>query len=259
MRIFFLCTFLVLLSLPSLAFQNKLTLDDIFSSNKFRGSTVADVQWLPDGSAFAFTRVNGRTGQTDIYRHDVRSGQETLILQGDQLRIGGAPVTMTAYQTTGQQNLLLITGERRQIWRHSYAAPYYLYDVRSQSLTPLAGGDPDLQNVALSPHGRLVAYVKDSNLFVAPVDGGTPQQLTSDGGDQILNGIFDWVYEEEFGRPDAFRWSPDSRRIAFWRTDQTRVKTFYMIDELEPYSKITPLKYPKVGEQTPSSKSAWST
>ena len=229
--------------------QKRLTLDDIFISNQFRGKTVADVQWLPDGSAFAFSRVNERTGQTDIYRHDARTGQETLILAGDQLEIDGTSVTMTAYQTTARQHTLLITGGRRQIWRHSFAAPYYLYSVTSKSLTPLAGGDPNLQNVALSPHGRMVAYVKDSNLYVAPVDGGEPKQLTKDGSDQILNGIFDWVYEEEFGRPDAFRWSPDSRRIAFWRTDQTRVKTFYMIDEMSPYSKITPLKYPKVGEQ----------
>lgn len=226
-----------------------LTVADIYREDPFRSRTVADVQWLPDGTAFTFTRRNPSSDAVDIYRHDVMDGSEMLILAGGSLRLNGQPVTMTVYQTTGSQNHLLITGPQQQIWRHSFSAPYYLYDVDAKRLTALADGDTGLQNVALSPDGQRVAYVKGNNLYVADVAGQGKQQLTVDGDDNILNGVFDWVYEEEFGRPDAFRWSPDGRYIAFWRTDQSRVKTFYMLDRMSTYPSLTALKYPKVGEK----------
>ena len=229
--------------------KSGLTLEDIFQSDQFQGKTVTDVQWLPDGSAFTFTRFNAGSGERDIYRHNVATGEESLILDGGSLSLNGQPVRMTAYQTTGQQNTLLLTGPRKQLWRHSYVAPYYLYDITQKSLLPLAKGDPALQNVSLSPDGKRVAFARDNNLFVAEVGGGEPRALTQDGSFNILNGVFDWVYEEEFGRADAYRWSPDSKHIAFWRTDQTRVKTFTLLDELPYYSETTSLKYPKVGEQ----------
>ncbi len=232
-----------------MAQKKNLSLDDIFASDKFAGKTVADVQWLPDGSAFAFTRINDATGETDIYRHTVKTGEETLILDGAGLTLNGQKVTMTAYQTTGRQNHLLITGPQKQIWRHSFTASYFLYDIEKQQLIPLAKGDANLQNVTLSPDGESVAFAKGNNLYVAGVATGEAKQLTFDGSFDILNGVFDWVYEEEFGRADAYRWSPDGKKIAFWRSDQTRVKTFYLLDEMPHYSVPIPLKYPKVGEQ----------
>lgn len=233
--------------MPVFAQKKKLNLEAIFKSSRFQGKTVADVQWLPDSSAFTFTRDNG-AGARDIYRHDVASGEERMILAGGALRHEGKPVTMTAYQTTGRQTHLLISGARRQIWRHSFAAPYYLYNVETEELTPLAKGDPDLQNVALSPGGKRVAYAKTGDLYVAEVASGESKRLTRDGSFNILNGVFDWVYEEEFGRADALRWSPDGTRIAFWRTDQTRVQSFPLLDEMGRYAKVTSLKYPKVGQ-----------
>ncbi len=234
--------------MPLFAQKKKLSLEAIFKSGQFQGKTVADVQWLPNGSAFTFTRNNAATGTRDIYRHDVESGAEQMILEGGSLRHDGKALAMTAYKTTGQQANLLITGPRRQIWRHSFAAPYYLYNVETRALTPLAKGDPNLQNVALSPNGKNVAYVKDNDLYVAEVASGESKRLTQDGSFNILNGVFDWVYEEEFGRPDALRWSSDGASIAFWRTDQTRVKAFPLLDELGRYAEVTSLKYPKVGE-----------
>ena len=229
--------------------KKKLTIEDIYGSDQFAGKTVDDIQWLPDGSAFTFTRANDATGKLDIYRHNVKSGEETLILEGGGLMFSGNKVEMSEYQTTGMQNHLLITGPQRQIWRHSFAAPYYLYDIEEKTLNALAKNDPDLQNVTLSPDGKWVAYAKSNNLFVADVETGEAKQLTTDGSDDILNAVFDWVYEEEFGRADAYRWSPDSRKIAFWRSDQSHVKTFYLLDEIPYYSELTELKYPKVGEK----------
>ena len=234
---------------PCFAQKAKLTLKDIFLSDQFAEKTVADVQWLPDGSAFTFTRVNRKTGDLDIYRHDLEAGREEILLEGSGLRYRDQYLRMTAYQTTHSRDTLLITGPQNQIWRHSFAAPYFLYRLKTRELVSLAGGDEGLQNVALSPDGASVAFVKENDLYVAEVASGEMKRLTADGSGDILNGVFDWVYEEEFGRADAFRWSPDGARIAFWRTDQTRVRTFTMLDEMDRYSKPTELKYPKVGER----------
>lgn len=229
--------------------KKKLTIDDIFISHQFRGKTIDDIQWLPDGSAFTFTREIQGNGMPDIYRHHIKSGEETLILKSSELQYGGEAVKMSAYQTTGRQDHLLITGKKKRIWRRSFMAPYYLYDMKTEKLIALAKNDPELQNVALSPDGKSVAYVKNNNLYVADVAGGESRQLTNDGSFDILNGLFDWVYEEEFGRADAYRWSPDGKKIAFWRMDQTRVKIYTLLDQLPRYSVPSPLKYPIVGEQ----------
>ncbi len=229
--------------------RQKLTLNDIFVSDKFRGKTIEDLQWLPDGSAFTFTRKSEENGAADIYRHQVKTGQETLVLKSGELQYQGAAVEISDYQATGMQNFLLLTGKKKKIWRRSFTAPHYLYNMKTKKLIALAKNDPGLQTVALSPEGKWVAYVKNNNLYVAEVENGESRQLTFDGSEDILNGVFDWVYEEEFGRADAYRWSPDGQKIAFWRTDQARVKTFFLLDELPRYSAPEPMKYPKVGEQ----------
>ena len=227
--------------------KSQLSLDDIFHENIFKSKTVTDIRWLPDGSAFTFTREV--KGKLNVYRHDVKTGRETLILESATLTHKGRAVAMSAYTTTGNQDHLLITGPQKQIWRHSYSAPYFIYSIKTKNLTALAGGEAGLQNVDLSPDEKSVAFVKDNNLYVADVATGSSRQLTFDGSDDILNGVFDWVYEEEFGRADALRWSPDGKHIAFWRSDQKRVKEFTMLDELPTYSVATKLKYPKVGEE----------
>jgi len=247
----FIFIYLCSVSIVSIYAQDdkKLTLEDIFLLNKFGGKTVEDVHWLPDGSAFTFTRQSDRPEIINIYLHNVKTGNEKLVLDGDKLEYDSKKVLMSEYKTTGNQNHLLITGQKQQIWRHSYMASYYLYDMANKKLTALANNNNNIQNVELSPDGNHVAYVKENNLYVASVGTGESKQLTSDGSSDILNGVFDWVYEEEFGRADAFRWSPDGKKIAYWHTDQTRVKEFTLLDELGNYSKSIRLKYPKVGEQ----------
>jgi dipeptidyl-peptidase-4 len=120
----------------------------------------------------------------------------------------------------------------------------------------LASGaaDPALQMYAkFSPDGRQVAFVRGNNLWVTDLASGGARQLTTDGSDDVINGTTDWVYEEELGLSDAFRWSPDSRRIAYWRFDQSRVSAFPMVTETDAqYPVVSVLRYPKAG--TPNSR-----
>ena len=252
-RWIFICLALSAVSSVWAQARKPLTLEDIFSSDRFQGKTVANIRWSPDGSSFTFTKTEFRDDIGEpvgkIYRHDVESGIETLFLDISSLEFQGEPVKMSDYRIALDQKQVLITGTRKKIWRHSFWASHYIYDIEKGRLTDLADNAQNLQNVSFSPDGRHIAYAQDNNLFVADVTRGLARVVTSDVSGDILNGVFDWVYEEEFGRADAYRWSPDSKKIAYWRTDQSRVKTFVLLDELSAYSVPIRFKYPKVGEQ----------
>ncbi|MFC2102884.1 S9 family peptidase [Bacteroidota bacterium] len=228
--------------------EGKLTLEDLFLTNKYMAEEVENIQWLPDGSAFTYTKEDNY-GLLDIYKYGIVSGESKLMLAASKLLYNSLPVHMSAYSWTADGRYLIIEGPEEEIWRHSRQAPFYLYEVETGNITALGNNDPGLRNVKLSPDGSKVGFVKDHNINVTDFASGEEINITSDGNKNILNGEFDWVYEEEFGLADGWRWSPDGEKIAFWRFDQTRVKEFYMIDEMEPYNKVTPLKYPKTGEE----------
>ena len=228
--------------------KKPLDLEEIFYKNIFSTHRVDNVQWLPDSKAFTYTERD-ENGNEDIYKHDVISGSDTLLVKADELIYNSEEIKMSSYQWTKDGKYLLIEGPSVSIWRHSTQAPYYLYDVTAKEITALAKGDTHLRNVKLSPDGKLVGFVRDHNLYVADLATGTEKALTNNGSENILNGEFDWVYEEEFSIADAWRWSPDSKKIAYWQFDQTRVKEFHLVDELPVYNKVSSLKYVKVGEQ----------
>ena len=228
--------------------KKQLTLNDIFGSDKFDGKTVQNVQWQPDGSAFTYTKKNPESGLSDIYKSDIKSGKDILMVSGAELKYDGKVIKMSHYEWTGSGKYLLIEGPEKAIWRHSRQAPYYLYDVSSKKITALAHNDIHLRNVKLSPDGKWVGFVRDHNIYVVNLATDKQYQITHDGSDNILNGEYDWVYEEEFGLADAWRWSPDGKEIAFWRLDQTRVGVFHLVDELAGnYNSVFNLKYPKAG------------
>jgi dipeptidyl-peptidase 4 len=230
-------------------YAQKLTLEEIFLSDKFKGKTINNIQWKPDGTSFTFTKNNEETNLADIYEHSISAGEEKLLAAGSDLVYNESPIKMSKYSWTDDGKYLLITGPETAIWRHSKQAPYFLFEVNTQTLTPLADGNSALKNVKLSPDGQKVGYVKEHNIYVTDLETGEEKAITKDGTANILNGEFDWVYEEEFSIADAWRWSPDGKKIAFWRMDQTRVKEFYLIDESGIYNKVSSLKYPKTGEQ----------
>jgi dipeptidyl-peptidase-4 len=229
--------------------KKQLTLDDIFLSNKFTPEKVENIRWKADGSGFTFTKRNPSTSLNDIYLFDINTLEEKLFLLAEKLIYQNKQIMMSSYEWTRDGKYLIIRGPVKTIWRHSRTSPAYILNLESNEVIALADENQGLKNVKLSPDGKLVGYVKDHNLFIADVNTGKETQLTFDGNENILNGEPDWVYEEEFGIADCWQWSDDGKKIAFWRFDQTRVKEFYLVDEMQSYNKIFPLKYPKVGEQ----------
>jgi len=242
---------IILLFISPILPQTKqpLTLKEIFASDELSTTPVKNIEWQPDSKAFTFTKRNPQNGFLDIYKHNVVTGKSTILIKGSELVYNSKRIKMSKYRWTKDGKYLLIEGPIKSIWRHSTQAPFYLLNVKTKKITALSNGNTHLRNVKLSPDGRLVGFVRNHNIYVVDLSTGKEKAITTNGTDNILNGEFDWVYEEEFGLADAWRWSPDSKKIAFWQLDQTRVKVFHLIDEMYRYNKIFNLKYPEVGEQ----------
>ncbi len=226
----------------------KLNLEDIFASDKFQNKTIQNIQWKKDSTAFSFTEKNASTGLTDIREYDVASGNTSLLVSGDQLQYKGKAIEISQVQWTDNRDYLLITGPKRITWDSVVESSYYVYSNASKNIWSLAHNNSTLRNVYLSPDNLRVGYVLDNNIYIADLATGFTRSVTTDGSANIFNGIFDYG-STEFGFLDAWHWSPDGQKIAFWRLDVTDVKVFYMVDELGKYNSVKELKYPNTGER----------
>jgi len=160
------------------------------------------------------------------------------------------PLGIDDYQWSQDGRHLLVFTNTRRVWRINSRGDYWVLDLQSGKLRQLGH---DLEGTRFmfakfSPDGTRVGYVHLNDIYVEDVDSGARTRLTHDGSETIINGTFDWVYEEEFGLRDGFRWSPDGERIAYWQLDAEGVGVFHLIDFTAGlYSEIIPVQYPKVG------------
>ncbi|MGM0944526.1 MAG: S9 family peptidase [Bacteroidota bacterium] len=148
------------------------------------------------------------------------------------------------------QKLLIYTNTKR-VWRLDTQGDYWVLDLESKKLQQIGKGLPEssLRFAKFSPDASKVAFVSEFNLYVEDLGLGEITQLTFDGNRKLINGTFDWAYEEEFASRDGFQWSPDGKRIAFWQLDANQIRDFYMVNNTDSvYSQIIPVEYPKVGE-----------
>jgi dipeptidyl-peptidase-4 len=228
--------------------KQSLTLESIFASDEFRNKSLRNVQWDSDGSNFTFIKQNPSTGLLDIHEYDIATGSSRVLIAGNNISYEGKPVRMSRYLWTTGRDSLLITGPVTITWDNQIEAPHYIYETATKKLWPVADDNPALRNVYLSPDGKRVGYVLDNNLYIVDLKSRSTHAVTTDGSSDVFNGFFDYG-STEFGSYDAWHWSPDGRKIAFWRLDVTDVKVFYIIDELDRYNKVYPLKYPNTGER----------
>jgi dipeptidyl-peptidase-4 len=244
MRLLLLAAVLLWSAVPLAAQAPSLTVERLFGSRDW-ASDLESIKW--DRSTPTYTVIENGTG--DLYRVDAASGRRELLLRAADLVPPGAsaPIDLEDYAFSPDGSKLLIYTNSARVWRLNTKGIYYLWDFASRRLTPLSRAPGYQQFAKFSPDGRLVGFVRDNNLFVTDVASGAERQLTHDGGADIINGTTDWVYEEELDLRDAFRFSPDSRRIAFWRFDQSAIPPFYMVDELPLYPELVPVRYPKAG------------
>lgn len=245
--------FAILLAAPAAAQQPAIDLTvDAITHGAFAGATLPEPRWLADGSAYLDLRADPGGGD-DIVRVDASTGATTIVAPARALAgADGAPLDVEGIVPSDDGSKILLFHNSVRVWRQNTRGVYDVLDVASGRVTPLST-KPGLQMFAkISPDGRRAAFVRDNNLFVTDLATHEERALTTDGSDVIINGTSDWVYEEELSVRDAFRWSPDSKRIAFWRFDQSPIPIFPMIDELSVPARTIPLRYPRPGD--PNSK-----
>ncbi len=230
-----------------------LTLDDIFNSAKFSGKTVNGVHWLKDGAHYSYYERDTSAKATNIFVYGVREKSGTLLLSTAALKLNPAdpPFRFTTYQwAPDEKQILFISAppEREYLSRLTPAGNIFLYDLPSQSFRRLTNVADPQYNVKLSPDGKFVGFVRNNNIYTIEIASGAEHQLTTDGAEHIINGKFDWVYEEEFEISDGWQWSPDSKHIAFWRLDENRVPEYTLTEWDSLHLQLIPMRYPKAGE-----------
>ncbi len=232
----------------------ELTLEDIYQNGIYRTKGYQAIKWMKDGQGYSTLEPNPRLPTNDLVRYDVTTGERSVLLSAEELFPSGkeVPLQMADYTWSADDTKLLIFTDTRRVWRRHTRGDYWIYDFNTDQLIQLGKGveRTTMMFAKFSPDGSRVAFVSKNNIYVEDVRGEQMQQITTDGNDYIINGTFDWVYEEELKCRDGFRWSPDGRHIAYWQSDTRGTGTFYMINNLDSvYSQPLPLPYPKVGTQ----------
>lgn len=228
--------------------QRNITLEDIWKNSTFRARGVQGFYAMNDGERFV-RRVNNTlmAKRFDQMNNAADTGRviANLSLIGDPQ--SGKPVSVEGFSFSEDEKKLLVWTNTEPIYRHSFSARYYVFDLNTLITKAVAAGP--VMHATLSPDGSKVAYVQDNNLFMLNLQSNELLQVTRDGKrNAIINGAVDWVYEEEFSMNEGFRWSPDSRHIAFYRFDESAVREFSMDMYTDLYPQQYRWKYPKAGE-----------
>ncbi len=230
------------------------TLDRLFTARDFTAERFGPARWMRDGVWYTTLEPSTEVeGGRDLVLCAAETGTRRVLVSARRLVPSGAttPLAVDDYSWSPDGDVLIVFTNSKRVWRQNTRGDYWTYEMRTGRLRHLGASFPpsSLMFAKLSPDGHLAAYVVKDNLYVEDLAGGTVRQLTTDGSDEIINGTSDWAYEEEFGVRDGFRWSPDSRSIAFWQFDTRGVPVFSMIDNTDAlYPTVTTFKYPKAGE-----------
>lgn len=205
-----------------------------------------EINWTSDGNSTLSLK------EGNIVKTDIKSHNQTVLVKKEQLIPAGAttPLLFNIYSFSPDYRMLLIFTNTAKVWRYHTRGDYWVLDLSTNQLSQLGKTLPSqsLMFAKISPDGKQAAYVSEHNLYTEDLSTHIIKALTVDGTRKFINGTFDWVYEEEFGCRDGFRWSPDSKKIAFWQVDATKIRDYYMLNTTDSvYSRVIPVEYPKVG------------
>ena len=227
--------------------QQKITVEDIYSG-AFRTKGMDELQSMKNSNQYTVLNYDtaSRSMQIDLFDFATLKKESTLINTKNYTVLADG---IDSYTFSPDEKLILIANNTNQIFRHSFTADYYLYDTTNKKVSKVF--EFQVQEPTFSPDGKKIAFARDNNLFVYDIASKQITTITSDGKkNSIINGITDWVYEEEFAFVRAFDWSKDSKKVAYIRFDESQVPDFSMsIFKKDLYPTVETFKYPKAGEK----------
>ncbi|MGB0523779.1 MAG: S9 family peptidase, partial [Flammeovirgaceae bacterium] len=222
--------------------QQQVSVEDIYSG-KFSQQSVTGVKWMNDGQFYSSREGN------DVVKIDLTTGKVVEhLVKGEDLQ---PAIQWDSYSFSNDEKKMLFRTEMESIYRRSFKATYYIYELESKKLVMLSEGGKQ-SYATFSPDGSKVAFVRNNNLFYVDLSNMRETQVTRDGKfNFIINGSADWVYEEEFGFAKAFYWSKDGNKLAYYRFDESRVQEYNMQlwNDSETYPVDYRFKYPKAGAE----------
>lgn len=247
-----LCCLSILFQLSTVAQNKQLTLENIYKNNIYGAKGVGQLRWMKDNKGYSTLEYNSVQKGMDILLCDVETNKKKVLISALQLTPSGAQKSLSVadYTWSDDNSKVLIFTNTRKVWRQNSRGDYWVLNLTNNKLTQVGKGleEATLMFAKFSPDAKKIAYVSKLNIYTEELATGIINQITNDGGGNIINGTFDWVYEEELDCRDGFRWSPDGKNIAYWQSNTKGVGTFYMINNVDSiYSKPIPLPYPKVG------------
>jgi dipeptidyl-peptidase-4 len=243
---------LILISISAYS-QKRIELNDVVGKRLFVQKSISGLRSMKDGLNYT-TEENG----TKIVKYSYKTGNKVEELFDLSKIENPGFKEFSEYTFSDDETKILFTTNRRQLYRHSFTAEYFVWNRTTKEMTPLSKNGVQ-QLATFSPDGERVAFVRGNNLFIKSLKFGTENQVTKDGKqNEIINGAPDWVYEEEFGFNKAFEWSPDSKFLAFIKFNETEVPMFNIpmyqgqapqLKENSLYPGSYSYKYPKPGEK----------
>jgi len=227
-----------------------LTLEDIHLSDTFTGEAFQGGRWADEGPVVWYIERDGDASH--LVSYNLETDARTRLIDGSKLYAAAVDrlIQLEDYAYSRDGSKVLLYTDSEPVWRQNTKGFYYVYDLKRETLTPVSARDKGFQMFAkFNPAGDQVAFVRDRNLLVVDLKTMAERPLTADGAEgSLINGTFDWVYEEEFGLRDGWRWSPDGTRIAFFKLDESATRDFFMTELRAQYPEAVSFRYPKAGE-----------
>lgn len=212
------------------------------------------VNWAKDGYQYFTAGHDGGIDELDTRD----SAKKTVVITKEMLTPQAKPaLAVSGFKFSDDDSKVMIFTNTKRVWRYNTRGDYWVYDIKAKTLKQLGIGKPEssLMFAKFSPDGTKAGYVSEHNVYVEDLATGNIKQLTTDGEKKLINGTFDWAYEEEFDCRDGFRWSPDSKQIAYWQIDARKIKNYLMLNTTDSIYPFTiPVEYPVAGEDPSSCK-----